>query len=169
MDVENKQLIMDGKKFKFYESYPKLISNNIVKSEDKLNYAKSVNNVKILPNSFEIVKLHIPKSFADSKQVNLIPVKTKLNYLISESVNNIIDKKYIFTIVENNSDRVITLRKMLKVGTLQIFDNSDIMEPNNSEILQVNTLNLREIHKLRKDYLNVDDFDLKHLNDNDKS
>ncbi|GBN62599.1 Uncharacterized protein K02A2.6, partial [Araneus ventricosus] len=53
-------------------------------------------------------------------------------------------------------------------GKLSTFDVNDIMSPSESEIYQINNLNLNEIHKMRRDELLKSDFKLDHLNDKDK-
>ncbi|GBM09384.1 Uncharacterized protein K02A2.6, partial [Araneus ventricosus] len=54
------------------------------------------------------------------------------------------------------------------MGKLSTFDVNDIMSPSESEIYQINNLNLNEIHKMRRDELLKSDFKLDHLNDKDK-
>ncbi|GBM49348.1 hypothetical protein AVEN_148676-1 [Araneus ventricosus] len=54
------------------------------------------------------------------------------------------------------------------MGKLSTFDVNDIMSPSESDIYQINTLNLNEIHKMRRDELLRSDFKLDHLNDKDK-
>ncbi|GBO45841.1 hypothetical protein AVEN_173270-1 [Araneus ventricosus] len=54
------------------------------------------------------------------------------------------------------------------MGKLSTFDVNDIMSPSDSEIYQINSLNLNEIHKMRRDELLKSDFKLDHLNDKDK-
>ncbi|GBM45838.1 hypothetical protein AVEN_180708-1 [Araneus ventricosus] len=51
---------------------------------------------------------------------------------------------------------------------LSTFDVNDIMTPSESEIYQINNLNLNEILKMRRDELLKSDFELDHLNDKDK-
>ncbi|GBM63420.1 Uncharacterized protein K02A2.6 [Araneus ventricosus] len=54
------------------------------------------------------------------------------------------------------------------MGKLSTFDVNDIISPSESEIYQINNLNLDEIHKMRRDELLKSDFKLDHLNDKDK-
>ncbi|GBO38295.1 Transposon Tf2-6 polyprotein [Araneus ventricosus] len=51
------------------------------------------------------------------------------------------------------------------MGKLSTFDVNDIMSPSESEIYQINNLNLNEIHKMRRDELLKSDFKLDHLNE----
>ncbi|GBM47213.1 hypothetical protein AVEN_271272-1 [Araneus ventricosus] len=54
------------------------------------------------------------------------------------------------------------------MGKLSTFDANDIMIPSESEIYQINNLNLNEIHKMRRDELLKSDLKLDHLNDKDE-
>ncbi|GBM70713.1 hypothetical protein AVEN_229335-1, partial [Araneus ventricosus] len=54
------------------------------------------------------------------------------------------------------------------MGKLSTFDVNDIMSPSESDIYQINNLNLNEIHKMRRDELLKSDFKLDHLNDKDQ-
>ncbi|GBN02731.1 hypothetical protein AVEN_206639-1 [Araneus ventricosus] len=54
------------------------------------------------------------------------------------------------------------------MGKLSTFDVNDTMSPSESEIYQINNLNLTKIHKMRRDELLKSDFKHDHLNDKDK-
>lgn len=108
----------------------------------------------------------MPNSFSEVKYIIVIPIKSKLKYYVSESANKVIDKKYIYTIVKNNSNKIVILRKKFKLGAIERFEESQILEPSENEDFQVNSWNLTEISKLRDE---AADFDLAHLNEKDSN
>ncbi|GBM22755.1 Retrovirus-related Pol polyprotein from transposon 17.6 [Araneus ventricosus] len=129
---------------------------------------KIANNITVQPFSTEIINLKVPKNIAKNKDLIFIPKKNKLGYLINESLNVPTNANLFHTIIENNTNKVIHVRKNTIMGKLSTFDVNDIMSPSESEIYQINNLNLNEIHKMRRDELLKSDFELDHLNDKDK-
>ncbi|GBM35895.1 Transposon Tf2-6 polyprotein [Araneus ventricosus] len=129
---------------------------------------KIANNITVQPFSTEIINLQVPKNIAKNKDLIFIPKKNKLGYLINESLNVPTNANLFHTIIENNTNKVIHVRKNTIMGKLSTFDVNDIMSPSESEIYQINNLNLNEIHKMRRDELLKSDFKLDHLNDKDK-
>ncbi|GBM14802.1 hypothetical protein AVEN_97915-1, partial [Araneus ventricosus] len=129
---------------------------------------KIANNITVQPFSTEIINLKVPKNIAKNKDIIFIPKKNKLGYLINESLNVPTNANLFHTIIENNTNKVIHVRKNTIMGKLSTFDVNDIMSPSESEIYQINNLNLNEIHKMRRDELLKSDFKLDHLNDKDK-
>ncbi|GBM37309.1 Transposon Tf2-6 polyprotein [Araneus ventricosus] len=129
---------------------------------------KIANNITVQPFSTEIINLKVPKNIAKNKDLIFIPKKNKLGYLINESLNVPTNANLFHTIIENNTNKVIHVRKNTIMGKLSTFDVNDIMSPSESEIYQINNLNLNEIHKMRRDELLKSDFKLDHLNDKDK-
>ncbi|GBM11076.1 Transposon Tf2-9 polyprotein [Araneus ventricosus] len=129
---------------------------------------KIANNITVQPFSTEIINLKVPKNIAKNKDLIFIPKKNKLGYLINESLNVPTNANLFHTIIENNTNKVIHVRKNTIMGKLSTFDVNDIMSPSKSEIYQINNLNLNEIHKMRRDELLKSDFKLDHLNDKDK-
>ncbi|GBO41049.1 Retrovirus-related Pol polyprotein from transposon 17.6 [Araneus ventricosus] len=191
----NKQLLVFNQKFDFEENSPtnvcsettdcdisvnnknkkesfKQINNNFGEKVDvseetfhALN-VKIANNITVQPFSTEIINLKVPKNISKNKDLIFIPKKNKLGYLINESLNVPTNANLFHTIIENNTNKVIRVRKNAIMGKLSTFDVNDIMSPSESEIYQINNLN--EIHKMRRDELLKSDFKLDHLNDKDK-
>ncbi|GBO44943.1 Retrovirus-related Pol polyprotein from transposon 17.6, partial [Araneus ventricosus] len=129
---------------------------------------KIANNITVQPFSTEIINLKVPKNISKNKDLIFIPKKNKLDYLINESLNVPTNANLFHTIIENNTNKVIHVRKNTIMAKLSTFDVNDIMSPSESEIYQINNLNLNEIHKMRRDELLKSDFKLDHLNDKDK-
>ncbi|GBM17882.1 Transposon Tf2-9 polyprotein, partial [Araneus ventricosus] len=197
IDTVNKQLLVGNQKFDFEENSPtnvcsetidcdisesdknkkesfEQINNNFLTKGDvseetfhALN-VKIANNIAVQPFSTEIINLKVPKNIAKNKDLIFIPKKNKLGYLINESLNVPTNANLFHTIIENNTNKVIHVRKNTIMGKLSTFDVNDIMSPSESEIYQINNLNLNEIHKMRRDELLKSDFKLGHLNDKDK-
>ncbi|GBL79869.1 Uncharacterized protein K02A2.6, partial [Araneus ventricosus] len=129
---------------------------------------KIANNITVQPFSTQIINLKVPKNISKNKDLIFIPKKNKLGYLINESLNVPTNANLFHTIIENNTNKVIHVRKNTIMGKLSTFDVNDIMSPSESEIYQINNLNLNEIHKMRRNELLKSDFKLDHLNDKDK-
>ncbi|GBM19208.1 Transposon Tf2-9 polyprotein [Araneus ventricosus] len=197
IDTVNKQLLVGNQKFDFEENSPtnvcsettdcdisesdknkkesfEQINNNFLTkgnvSEETFHAlnVKIANNITVQPFSTEIINLKVPKNIAKNKDLIFIPKKNKLDYLINESLNVPTNANLFHTIIENNTNKVIHVRKNTIMGKLSTFDVNDIMSPSESEIYQINNLNLNEIHKMRRDELLKSDFKLDHLNDKDK-
>lgn len=169
IDTFNKRLSIDNKHFEFEEDSPQPKHKPDDKNQQTQNLiAKVVNNVKIKPNSFVIVKLEISQVIPNHKQVILSPLKYSNRYHIENSLHTIENNKYIFTIVENKSQRVSYLRKGQKMGSVETFERDEEIKPTENEILQVNSLSVEEICKLRQAELSESDFNLKHLNEKDR-
>ncbi|GBN95518.1 Transposon Tf2-6 polyprotein [Araneus ventricosus] len=152
------------------------INNNFLTKGEKVNVSeetfhalnvKIANNITVQPFSTEIINLKVPKNISKNKDLIFIPKKNKLGYLINESLNVPTNANLFHTIIENNTNKVIHVRKNTIMGKLSTFDVNDIMSPSESEIYQINNLNLNEIHKMRRDELLKSDFKLDHLNDKD--
>ncbi|GBM14709.1 Retrovirus-related Pol polyprotein from transposon 17.6 [Araneus ventricosus] len=129
---------------------------------------KIANNITVQPFSTEIINLKVPKNISKNKDLIFIPKKNKLGYLINESLNVPTNANLFHTIIENNTNKVIHVRKNTIMGKLSTFDVNNIISPSESEIYQINNLNLNEIHNMRRDELLKSDFELDHLNDKDK-
>ncbi|GBL97205.1 Transposon Tf2-6 polyprotein [Araneus ventricosus] len=197
IDTVNKQLLVGNQKFDFEENSPtnvcsettdcdisesdknkkesfEQINNNFGEkfnvSEETFHAlnVKIANNITVQPFSTEIINLKVPKNISKNKDLIFIPKKNKLGYLINESLNVPTNANLFHTIIENNTNKVIHVRKNTIMGKLSTFDVNDIMSPSESEIYQINNLNLNEIHKMRRDELLKSDFKLDHLNDKDK-
>ncbi|GBN09280.1 Transposon Tf2-6 polyprotein [Araneus ventricosus] len=197
IDTVNKQLLVGNQKFDFEENSPtnacsettdcdisesdknkkesfEQINNNFGEkgnvSEETFHAlnVKIANNITVQPFSTEIINLKVPKNIAKNKDLIFIPKKNKLGYLINESLNVPTNANFFHTIIENNTNKIIHVRKNTIMGKLSTFDVNDIMSPSESEIYQINNLNLNEIHKMRRDELLKSDFKLDHLNDKDK-
>ncbi|GBN30949.1 Transposon Tf2-9 polyprotein [Araneus ventricosus] len=197
IDTVNKQLLVGNQKFDFEENSPTNVCSettdcNISESDknkkesfeqinnnfgEKVNVSeetfhalivKIANNITVQPFSTEIINLKVPKNISKNKDLIFIPKKNKLGYLINESLNVPTNANLFHTIIENNTNKVIHVRKNTIMGKLSTFDVNDIMSPSESEIYQINNLNLNEIHKMRRDELLKSDFKLDHLNDKDK-
>ncbi|GBM55273.1 Retrovirus-related Pol polyprotein from transposon 17.6 [Araneus ventricosus] len=197
IDTVNKQLLVGNQKFDFEENSPtnvysettdcdisesdknkkesfEQINNNFGEKGDvseetfhALN-VKIANNITVQPFSTQIINLKVPKNISKNKDLIFIPKKNKLDYLINEFLNVPANANLFHTIIENNTNKVIHVRKNTIMGKLSTFDVNDIMSPSNSEIYQINNLNLNEIHKMCRDELLKSDFKLDHLNDKDK-
>ncbi|GBM12040.1 Retrovirus-related Pol polyprotein from transposon 17.6 [Araneus ventricosus] len=197
IDTVNKQLLVGNQKFDFEENSPtnvysettdcdisesdknkkesfEQINNNFgekVNVSEETFHAHNVkiaNNITVQPFSTQIINLKVPKNISKNKDLIFIPKKNKLGYLINESLNVPTNANLFHTIIENNTNKVIHVRKNTIMGKLSTFDVNDIMSPSESEIYQINNLNLNEIHKMRRDELLKSDFKLDHLNDKDK-
>ncbi|GBM99414.1 Retrovirus-related Pol polyprotein from transposon 17.6 [Araneus ventricosus] len=196
-DTVNKQLLVGNQKFDFEENSPtnvcidttdcgisesdknkkesfKQINNNFGEKVDvseetfhALN-VKITNNITVQPFTTQIINLKIPKNISKHKDLIFIPKKNKLGYVINDSLNVPANANFFHTIIENNTNKVIHVRKNTIMGKLSTFDVNDIISPSESEIYQINNLNLNEIHKMRRDELLKSDFKLDHLNDKDK-
>ncbi|GBN84307.1 hypothetical protein AVEN_261484-1 [Araneus ventricosus] len=152
------------------ESFEQINNNFLTKgdvSEETFHAlnVKIANNITVQPFSTEIINLKVPKNILKNKDLIFIPKKNKLGYLINESLNVPTNANLFHTIIENNTNKAIHVRKNTIMGKLSTFDVNDIMSPSESEIYQINNLNLNEIHKMRKDELLKSDFKLDHLND----
>ncbi|GBN20650.1 hypothetical protein AVEN_222344-1, partial [Araneus ventricosus] len=197
IDTVNKQLLVGNQIFDFEENSPtnvysdttdcdisesdknkkesfEQINNNFGEKVDvseetfhALN-VKIANNITVQPFSTEIINLKVTKNISKNKDLIFTPKKNKLGYLINESLNVSINANLFHTIIENNTNNVIHVRKNTIMGKLSTFDVNDIMSPSESEIYQINNLNLNEINKMRRDELLKSDFKLDHLNDKDK-
>lgn len=173
-EFPNDNSIMEGCNYKKDDTvcHVNRINSNIKykKKMDKQNnsimYANSVFNVTVPTNSFEIVTLSISKTL---KNCNILfsPTKSKCKLFVDYSLHNP-NLNFIFVIVHNNTDAIITIRKETKLGIVEKFNLNEIIPPEEEEALQVNNLNIQEVHKLRLEELNASDFDLDHLNANDK-
>ncbi|GBO06387.1 Transposon Tf2-6 polyprotein [Araneus ventricosus] len=197
IDTVNKQLLVGNQKFDFEENSPTNVCSETTNCDisesdknkkesfeqinnnfgEKFNVSeetfhalnvKIANNITVQPFSTEIINLKVPKNIAKNKDLIFIPKKNKLDYLINESLNVPTNANLFHTIIENNTNKVIHVRKNTIMGKLSTFDVNDIMSPSESEIYQINNLNLNEIHKMRRDELLKSDFKLDHLNDKDK-
>ncbi|GBM26697.1 Transposon Tf2-11 polyprotein [Araneus ventricosus] len=197
IDTVNKQLLVGNQKFDFEENSPtnvcsdttdcdisesdknkkenfKQINNNFGEkvdvSEETLHAldVKIANNITVQPFSTEIINLKVPKNISKNKDLIFIPKKNKLGYLINETLNVPTNANLFHTIIENNTNKVIHVRKNTIMGKLSTFNVNNIMSPSESEIYQINNLNLNEIHKMRRDELLKSDFKLDHFNDTDK-
>ncbi|GBO16605.1 Transposon Tf2-8 polyprotein [Araneus ventricosus] len=197
IDTVNKQLLVGNQKFDFEENSPTNVCSETIDCDisesdknkkesfeqvnnnfgEKGNVSKETfhalnvkiaNNITVQPFSTEIINLKVPKNIAKNKDLIFIPKKNKLGYLINESLNVPTNANLFHTIIENNTNKVIHVRKNTIMGKLSTFDVNDIMSPSESEIYQINNLNLNEIHKMRRDELLKSDFKLDHLNDKDK-
>ncbi|GBN59409.1 Transposon Tf2-8 polyprotein, partial [Araneus ventricosus] len=197
IDTVNKQLLVGNQKFDFEENSPTNVCSETIDCDisesdknkkesfeqinnnfgEKFNVSeetfhalnvKIANNITVQPFSTEIINLKVPKNIAKNKDLIFIPKKNKLGYLINESLNVPTNANLFHTIIENNTNKVIHVRKNTIMGKLSTFDVNDIMSPSESEIYQINNLNLNEIHKMRRDELLKSDFKLDHLNDKDK-
>ncbi|GBL95329.1 Transposon Tf2-6 polyprotein, partial [Araneus ventricosus] len=197
IDTVNKQLLVGNQKFNFEENSPTNVCSettdcDISESDknkkesfeqinnnfgDKVNVSeetfhalnvKIANNITVQPFSTVIINLKVPKNISKNKDLIFIPKKNKLGYLINESLNVPTNANLFHSIIENNTNKIIHIRKNTIMGKLSKFDVNDIMSPSESEIYQINNLNLNEIHKMRRDELLKSDFKLDHLNDKDK-
>ncbi|GBN53012.1 Transposon Tf2-6 polyprotein [Araneus ventricosus] len=197
IDTVNKQLLVGNQKFNFEEnsltnvcsettdcdisesdknkkeSFEQINNNfgdKVDVSEETFHAlnVKIANNITVQPFSTEIINLKVPKNISKNKDLIFIPKKNKLGYLINESLNVPTNANLFHTIIENNTNKIIHVRKNTIMGKLSTFDVNDIMSPSESEIYQINNLNLNEIHKMRRDELLKSDFKLDHLNDKDK-
>lgn len=81
-------------------------------------------------------------SFTKFKAVSFVPLKYKLNYSISEFINNVIYRKFLFTIIENNSSKIVIPRKNSKFGIVKEFDNFEILDPSKKIERPIISLNL---------------------------
>lgn len=170
IDTFNKRLSIDKTYFEFEENAPQSKQDSDENNQqNQCNLiAKVVNNVTIKPNSFEIVKLEVPKLFHNHEKVILTPIKSSNEKHIESSLHIIENNKYILTIVENKSNVTSYLRKGQKLGIVEIFETDEEIKPTEKEIFQVNSLSLEEVCKLRQAELSESDFDLKHLDEKDR-
>lgn len=167
LDAENKQLIVNNNYFPFQEITPKnnIEDTDIVEEENsiqEINVAKLVNNIKILPNQYEFVKIKLPKN-CSNQNIIFKPGKIKQPISIEESLHIVDTENCFLTILENKTDKIIYMRKNQKLGYVENFENFDFKEPKEESICQVNNLTLSEVKELRKKELAEEDFDLKHL------
>ncbi|KFM70062.1 hypothetical protein X975_04397, partial [Stegodyphus mimosarum] len=93
----------------------------------------------------------------------------KIRFHVNESLHTVGHYNHTQTIIENNTNEKLILRKNSVISTVVPFHFEDIVSPKNHKTLQINTLNLQEVIKLRKEELNVSDFKLDHLNEKAKS
>ncbi|GBL82852.1 Retrovirus-related Pol polyprotein from transposon 17.6 [Araneus ventricosus] len=197
IDTVNKQLLVGNEKFDFEKNSPtnvysettdcdisesdkekkercEQINNNIgekVNASEETFHAHNVkinNSITVQTFSAEIINLKVPKNTSKGKDLIFFPKNNKLGYVINESLNVPTNANLFHTISENKTNKVIHLRKNTILGKLSTFDVNDIMSPSESEIDQINNLNLNEIHKMLRDELLKSDFKLDHLNDEDK-
>lgn len=137
-------------------------------NSENTNYnVKVANNIKISPDSSQIVAVKIPTILKDQ---NLIfsPKQSKSNYTIFESLHTANFQDEINMVIENNSDKEILIRKKTILGNVSIFDLKNLIKPQKMQTYQVNNINKAEILELRKTELLPSDFDLDHLNVKEK-
>lgn len=172
MDIPNKQLIMGNDKFEYEENNPSESQNNnlVQKDQSKCSslIARAIGNIRLPPNSNKIIKLKISEKISECKQIMFTPKFSKIKFSLPESVHNVIDDEYFFSIIKNNTNANMNIRKSSNLGKIMEFENEQSIDPSEKECYQVNNLNLTEILKLRKEELNESDFDLNHLNSKDK-
>ncbi|KFM59763.1 hypothetical protein X975_08581, partial [Stegodyphus mimosarum] len=98
------------------------------------------------------------------QQIMFSPDRRKVGKIgMTDSIHEISDRQYIFTIIENNSNSTIILRKGEKIGKVYKVEEKQFEKPREQQNLQINHITLKEIKKLRKEELSTDDFDLSHL------
>ncbi|GBN53008.1 hypothetical protein AVEN_248960-1 [Araneus ventricosus] len=117
----------------------------------------------IEPGQSKIVTLSIPSSLRDPGSFIFIPNANKLNYNIQNSLHEYNENNKFTTIIENNSNKKIRIRKKTKIGVIKKFHEEDIVEPTD-QIGQVNTISLEKVKRMRKEELNPNQFNLDHLN-----
>lgn len=167
LDIPNKKMIMGNDSFEFFEDIPCIrenVVNNVQINDD--NYAFAPDKIIIDPYSQKLIKLSMSQEIKIGKQILFSPNKNKLNYTIYESVNES-NKKNFATLIENNTDKKIIVNKGTKMGKIKIIEDDEIIKPIEDKVMQINNLNLEEIHELRRKELKVSDFDLKHLDKED--
>lgn len=177
LDVNNKTMISNNESFPFKEMDPQVTDNSVINESTTINdeeseinnknVAKLVNSIKIYPNKHEIVKLKLTENFAENEVV-FRPKNLNQPIAINESLNLIDANNCFFTILENNTNNTIHLRKNQKIGYVEKFQNFICNTPREEVVCQINNLTLNEIKELRKQELTENDFDLNHLNDEDK-
>ncbi|GBN13874.1 hypothetical protein AVEN_270092-1 [Araneus ventricosus] len=117
----------------------------------------------IKPGQSKIVTLSLPSSLRDSGSFIFIPNANKLNYNIQNSLHEYNENNKFTTIIENNSNQKIRIRKKTKIGVIQKFHEEDTVEPTD-QIGQVNTISLEKVKRMRKEELSSNQFNLNHLN-----
>ncbi|KFM59288.1 Retrovirus-related Pol polyprotein from transposon 17.6, partial [Stegodyphus mimosarum] len=173
LDTVNKKLIIDNTHLNFEENSPnKTVMNSFINAKKKnhnLNVVRMVSNITVLPGQSQIISLAIPEALKQFKEILLCPKTSKIRFHINESLHTVGRYNHIQTIIENNTNDKLILRKNSVIGTAVPFHFEDIVNPKNHETLQINTLNLQEVIKLRKEELHASDFKLDHLNEKAKS
>lgn len=179
IDTNKNQLIIDNAHFNFMDSENNINdhineemhnNNNTNQNTEISDSVRVALNTIIHPKTAEIVKLIIPENMRRKQQVLFSPYKNKLKNLdMTESIHEINDKQYIFTMIENNSNSNIVLRKGEKIGKIHEIEDNQFQEPVEQQNFQINHMTLKEIRKLRKEELSPDDFDLKHLEADQKT
>lgn len=139
---------------------PLIVNNVIVKLECK---------TKIMPNQTSIITLICDQETPIQADVALYPYKNKTGIILDEAIYSLDDNNKILTPITNNSDKVITLNKGMKLGEITTeFQEKPLNKIRDLEILQINNLKTLEIEKLRQRDLTEEDFDVSHLPDSQK-
>lgn len=178
LDTVNKRLITDKTQLEFSTTdgnQNDSVSRNLQKCNSLANIksdnsrVKSVSNVTIEPNTFQIVKLKIPNEYKNKELIMFSPNECKNNFIINDSMHSSKENEFIYSIIENNSDKKVIIQKDQNLGTVKEIFSNDFVKPIETETLQINSLSLEEVWRLRKEELSADDFDLNHLDDNNKN
>ena len=170
IDTAGKQIIHQNTKISYEESPPQLMSqdSNSNSINHQINNVRVLKNVHILPGTSELVQLKIPSKALFNSLIVFTPYTSKSNYTMSSSLHSPGESDLIYTLAHNNTDTKITIRKGTKIGSVERLNDNEVIYPKENEIFQINNINLSEIHKLRKEELKESDFDVSHLNNNDK-
>ncbi|GBN62184.1 Transposon Tf2-9 polyprotein, partial [Araneus ventricosus] len=167
IDSINNCIIIDNTKLHFlnHKDYDQESISNESKfiKEVNVNAVRVCHMVDIEPGQSKFVTLSIPASLRDSGSFIFIPNVNKLNYNIQNSLHEYNENNKFTTIIENNSNQKIRIRKKTKIGVIQKFHEEDIVEPTD-QIGQVNTISLEKVKQMRKEELNPNQFNLNHLN-----
>lgn len=176
LDTVNQKLIIGNVQLDFQSASPHetdiiaLDENNQNFSDKQINnLARVVSNITIQPGTSEVIPLKISADKINHDQILLIPTNKKQQLTTTESIHSLNkNEKYIHTIVENNTNEEIILRKKQIFGKIENFDNLDFVTPKKKQIYQVNNLNLKNVKELRKKEINKTDFNLDHLEKDQK-
>ncbi|GBN57535.1 hypothetical protein AVEN_87250-1 [Araneus ventricosus] len=164
LDKKNKE---DNTKLRFlnHKDYDHESISNESKfiKEVNVNAVRVCHMVDIEPGQSKIVTLSIPSSLRDSGSFTFIPNAKKLNYNIQNSLHEYNENNKFTTIIENNSNQKLRIRKKTKIGIIQKFLEEGIVETTD-QIGQVNTISLEKVKRMRKEELNPNQFNLNHLN-----
>lgn len=169
IDTNKNQLIIENTYFDFLNNENNMSNSNVEErinhiKQDDTNTVRVALNTRILPNAAEIVKLSISGNMERNQLVLFSPNQQKGKKLnMTESIHDLINKQYMFTIIENNSNSTIVLRKGEKVGKIYKIDENQFEKPIEQQTLQINHITLKEVRKLRQEELDPNDFDLNHL------
>lgn len=170
---------MDEMKLKLQNIETQLINDNHEKEvkkstkQKKHNVAKLINKISIEPEEAQIVELKYDQEIGEGSQVFISDIKINLKDCLSEAIS-IVNNSRIKVLIHNQTNKKLVFNKdmaVAKVNTIFEISQNVSNDAKDTTIKPINNITLRskeEILQLRKRELKEDDFDLRHVNNEEK-